>query len=75
MNKEEIKYALIDNLMSYFKYQLMAEIEENNKKLPIFNNVLTMMQNMNKYRYSYTLKDIDDKLFDELIREVIGILN
>ena len=30
---------------------------------------------MNDYEYSYTLKDIDEKLFDKLIQEIITILN
>ena len=75
MDKEKIKYAYIDNIMSYLKYQLLTEIEENNDKLPIFNSVLTIMHKMNKYCYSYTLKDIDDTLFDKLIEEIISVLN
>ena len=66
MNEKNFKYELIDNILIYFKYQILEELEEDNKKLPIFNNVLNLINNMNNYDYSYTLKDIDDRLFDKL---------
>ena len=74
MSTKNFKYELIDNILIYFKYQILEELEENNKRLPIFNNVLNLINNMNNHDYSYTLKDIDDKLFDKLIKEVISIL-
>lgn len=74
MNEKDFKYELIDNVLIYFKYQILEELEEGNKNLPIFNNVLNLINNMNDYEYSYTLKDIDDRLFDKLIKEVISIL-
>lgn len=43
--------------------------------MPIFQSVLNVINNMNDYEYSYTLKDIDEKLFDKLIQEIITILN
>lgn len=75
LDKEDLKYYLVDNIMSYLRYQLLIEIEENNEKLKIFNIVLNIMCDMNEYDYSYTLKDIDDKLFDKLIQEVVAIIN
>ena len=74
MSTKNFKHELIDNILIYFKYQILEELEENNKRLPIFNNVLNLINNMNNHDYSYTLKDIDDKLFDKLIKEVISIL-
>ena len=74
LNKYNFKYDLIDNILSYFKYQILSEIEENNNNLPIFNSVLYLINNMNNHDYSYTLKDIDDRLFDKLIKEIISIL-
>ena len=74
MNEKNFKYELIDNILIYFKYQILEELEEDTKKLPIFNNVLNLINNMNNHDYSYTLKDIDDRLFDKLIKEVISIL-
>ena len=47
---------------------------KENKNLPILNNVLNLINNMNNHDYSYTLKDIDDRLFDKLIEEIISIL-
>lgn len=75
LDKEDLKYYLVDNIMSYLRYQLLIEIEEHNQKLKIFNIVLNIMCDMNEYDYSYTLKDIDDKLFDKLIQEVVAIIN
>ena len=74
MNEKDFKYELIDNILIYFKYQILDELEEDTKRLPIFNNVLNLINNMNNHDYSYTLKDIDDKLFNKLIKEVISIL-
>lgn len=70
MNKEQLTINLIDNIMSYFKYELLIKIEEKPNNFNIFNTVLNIMSIMNKYTYSYTLKDIDDKLFCELINEI-----
>lgn len=75
MNKEDFKYELVDNIIIYLKYQILSEIEEDNKNMPIFKSVLNVINNMNDYEYSYTLKDIDEKLFDKLIQEIITILN
>lgn len=74
MSTEQIKYKLIDNIMSYLRYQFLSEVEEHNNRLPIFNKVYGLMKVMNKQYYSYTLQDIDDKLFDRLIKEVIKVL-
>ena len=76
MSKEKIKYDLIDNIMSYLKYTFLdiLDEDENREKLSVFYDVLEIMENMNKDYYSYTLKDIDDKLFDKLINEVINAL-
>ena len=76
MNKEKIKYDLIDNIMSYLKYTFLdiLDEDENKEKLSVFYNVLEIMEKLNKDYYSYTLKDIDDKLFDKLINEVISVL-
>lgn len=76
MYYDKIKYDLIDNIMSYFKYEFMDILD--NHKLPIFNNVLKIMHdnnNNNDYHYYYTLKDIDNNLFNELIHEVIKELS
>ena len=75
MNKEDFNYELVDNIIIYLKYQILSEIEEDNKNMPIFKSVLNVINNMNDYEYSYTLKDIDEKLFDKLIQEIITILN
>ena len=57
-----------------FKYELLTIIDEEKEKVPIFNSVLELMSNMNKYTYSYTPKDIDDELFDKLIYEIKHVL-
>lgn len=75
MNKENLTYKIVDNIMSYLKYTLLTIIEEETEELPVFTNVLNIMSCMNKYTYSYTLSDIDDKLFDKLIEEVITVLH
>lgn len=74
MSKEQLKYHLIDNITSYLKYTLITVVEEQPHVVPIFNSTLELMSRMNKYTYSYTLKDIDDKLFDSLISETISVL-
>lgn len=75
MNKKNFKYELVDNIIIYLKYQILHEIEQNNKNMPIFKSVLNVINNMNDYEYTYTLKDIDEKIFDKLIQEIITILN
>ncbi|MBP3920072.1 MAG: hypothetical protein J6D28_00735 [Bacilli bacterium] len=70
MDREKEKIKLIDNIMSYFRYQLIDEVEEHNNKLPTFNIVLQIMIMMKKDGKSYSLVDIDNRLFDKLIIEV-----
>ena len=72
MSEEEIKYNLIDNIMSYLKYELTEKLK-NKTNHPIFNVVLEIMGTMNEENYTYTLKDIDDKLFDKLINEIVNL--
>ena len=74
MCKDKLIIKIVDNIMSYFKYTLITIIEEEQNNLPIFNSVLNVMTYMNKDTYSYTLKDIDDNLFDKLIIEVLDNL-
>ena len=74
MCKEEMKINLVDNIMGYLKYELLLKLEEQPNSFTIFNSVLDLMQVMNKYSYSYTLKDIDDLLFEKLIGEITRIL-
>lgn len=74
MSKEALTLNIVDNIVWYLKYQILAKLEENSNNVPIFNNVLNMMSCMNDYTYSYTLKDIDDKLFEKLIDEIISLL-
>ena len=73
MYYDKIKYDLIDNIMSYFKYELIDLLD--NHKLPIFNNVLKIMHDNNNEYYYYTLKDIDNNLFNELMYEIIKELS
>ena len=40
MNKEDFKYELVDNIIIYLKYQILSEIEEDNKNMPIFKIAL-----------------------------------
>ena len=75
MDRESLKIELIENIMGYFKYQLIVETEEHNEQLPIFNSILNIMLLMNKDKYTYTLKDIDNLLFDRLIIEISDILH
>ena len=74
MDKETLKIELIENIMNYFKYQLIVETEEHNEQLPIFNSILNIMLLMNKDKYTYTLKDIDNLLFDKLMIEISDVL-
>lgn len=74
MSKEALTLNIVDNIAWYLKYQILTILEEGSSNTPIFNNVLNIMSCMNDYTYSYTLKDIDDKLFDKLIEEVISLL-
>ena len=74
MNKEELIIKLVENIMIFFKDELLTIIDEEKEKVPIFNSVLDLMSHMNKYTYSYTLRDIDDKLFDKLIYEIKNVI-
>lgn len=71
MDKNEVKYYLVDNIVDYLKIQLLDNINESNEKFQIFNVVLILMSVMNKEQYTYTLKDLDDTLFDQLITEIL----
>ena len=75
MCKEEVKLNLIDNIFGYLKFELLDKIEKIPNEFIVFNNVLDRMNIMNKYTYSYTLKDIDEELFDRLINEIKINLN
>ena len=70
MCKEELKIKLVDNIVSYLKYELLSKIDERPEEFVTFNHVLDTMKIMNKYTYSYTLKDIDDRVFEVLIHEI-----
>lgn len=74
MSKEVLTLNIVDNITCYLKYQILSKLEEDPSNVPIFNNVLNIMSCMNDYIYSYTLKDIDDKLFEKLIDEIISLL-
>ena len=37
-------------------------------------SILRLQNTKGTYTYSYTLKDIDDKLFDKLIAEIVSLL-
>lgn len=66
---EQLKSYLIENIASYFKYEIYEVIDTY--QLPIFNKVFDIIKNNNKDNYSYTLKDIDNDLFDELISDIV----
>lgn len=70
MDKDEIKYYLVDNILDYLKFQLLDELGERSEKFPTFNAILSLMCIMNNEHYSYTLKDIDELLFEQLITEI-----
>ena len=74
MSKEALVLNVVDNIANYLKYQILDKINMEIVKTPIFDNVINIMHNMNDYTYSYTLKDIDDKLFDKLIAEIVSLL-
>lgn len=69
MTSEQLKSYLIENIASYFKYEIYESIDTY--QLPIFNEVFDLIKNNNKDNYSYTLKDIEDILFDKLIKEIL----
>ena len=69
MTSEQLKSYLIENIASYFKYEIYEVIDTY--QLPIFNKVFHIIKNNNKDNYSYTLKDIDNDLFDELISDIV----
>lgn len=47
MFKEELKLNLVDNIMSYLKYELLLKLEEKSDSFLIFNNILDLMKVMN----------------------------
>jgi len=69
MTSEQLRSYLIENIASYFKYEIYESIDTY--QLPIFNEVFDIIKNNNKDNYSYTLKDIEDILFDKLIKEIL----
>ncbi len=71
MDKDKIKYCLVNNIMDCFKFRLLDDLNENSEKFPIFNIVLALMSIMNNEQYYYTLKDIDELLFERLISEIL----
>ena len=73
MTSEQLKSYLIENISSYFKYEIYEVIDTY--QLPIFNKVFHIIKNNNKDNYSYTLKDIDNDLFDELISDIVQKLS
>lgn len=75
MTKKTLTNKLVNDIMNILKDMLLVTIEEENDKLPIFNRVLNVIYCMEKHVYSYSLKDIDDSLFEVLMEEVINIFN
>ena len=73
MTSKQLKSYLIENIASYFKYEIYEVI--NTYQLPIFNKVFHIIKNNNKDNYSYTLKDIDNDLFDKLISDIVQKLS
>lgn len=69
MTSEQLKSYLIENIASYFKYEIYEIIDTY--QLSIFNKVFDIIKNNNKDNYSYTLKDIDNDLFDKLISDIV----
>ena len=69
MTSEQLKSYLIENIASYFKYEIYEVIDTY--QLPAFNKVFDIIKNNNKDNYSYTLKDIDYVLFDKLISDIV----
>ena len=69
LTSEQLKSYLIENIASYFKYEIYEVIDTY--QLPIFNKVFHIIKNNNKDNNSYTLKDIDNDLFDELISDIV----
>ena len=64
MNKEDFKYELVDNIIIYLKYQILSEIEEDNKNMPIFKSVLNVINNMNDYDIDNLIKS--EPIFKEI---------
>ena len=72
MTSEQLKSYLIENIASYFKYEIYEII--NIYHLSIFTKVFNVIKNNSIDNYSYTLKDIDYDLFDKLISDIVQIL-
>lgn len=71
MHKSQMKDYLVDDIIDGFKGVLLDAIDERSNELPVFNSVLNVIECMNKHTYTYTLSDLDEKLFDRLMEEVI----
>ena len=69
LTSEQLKSYLIENIASYFKYKIYEVIDTY--QLPIFNKVFDIIKNNNKDNYLYTLKYIDNYLFDELVSDIV----
>ena len=75
MSENEVKNKFVDDIMDYFKKQLLSEIEEHSASLPVFNVILDVMKIMNDNNNCfYSLSDLDNTLFDSLMDEVSNVL-
>ena len=65
----------INEIFDNSKETFLSIVEEEPNKVPIFTLTLNMFEFMDNSTNTHLIKNIDDKLFDKLINEIISVLN
>ena len=75
MDNSDLKMEIINEIFDNLKETFLSIIEEEPNKVPIFTFTLNMFGYMDSSTNTHLIKNIDDKLFDKLINEIISVLN
>lgn len=75
INNNDLKMEFINEIFDNLKETFLSIVEEEPNKVPIFTLTLNMFEFMDNSTNTHLIKNIDDKLFDKLINEIISVLN
>ena len=75
INNNDLKMEFINEIFDNSKETFLSIVEEEPNKVPIFTLTLNMFEFMDNSTNTHLIKNIDDKLFDKLINEIISVLN
>ncbi len=75
MNNNDLKMEIINEIFDNLKETFLSITEEEPNKVPIFTFTLNMFEYMDSSANTHLIKNIDDKLFDKLINEIVSVLN